>query len=145
MDALVLRDEAFRKEISSNQHNLEFLALTTRCHLVNKEGDEVTLETLRSNSIVGIYFSAHRFGPCRSFTPKLTETYNRCKDEGKAFEVIFVSSDESRAEFDEHYSMMPWCALSYDDRAMGDILSQHFNVEGKHFRVVGVIGIFKLV
>lgn len=31
--------------------------------------------------------------PCRGFTPKLIETYNKVKDSGKSFEIIFVTSD----------------------------------------------------
>ena len=44
---------------------------------------------------VGLYFSAHWCGPCRSFTPRLVEGYRERAGAGKALEgkmdIIFVS------------------------------------------------------
>ena len=48
-------------ELKAKQKNLEFLAPSESCHIVDKEGGEVTLETLQSKDVVGFYFSAlHR-------------------------------------------------------------------------------------
>ena len=44
--------------------------------LVTKAGDKATADVLGGKSAVGIYFSAHWCPPCRSFTPKLIESYN---------------------------------------------------------------------
>ena len=43
---------------------------------------------------------ACRCPPCKHFTPSLARTYQILKDEGKAFEVVFVSMDKSKAQFD---------------------------------------------
>eukprot|EP00961_Rhodomonas_salina_P254156 3434805-Rhodomonas_salina.2 len=66
--------------------------------------------------IVGIYFSAHWCGPCRSFTPKLVAMYEELKAGGKKFEVIFVSSDKDQDAFDKYFGSMPWLALPFEDR-----------------------------
>ena len=48
----------------------------------------------KSGANVGVYFSAHWCGPCRQFTPKLIEAYDKMLgDPAKPFEVIFVSGD----------------------------------------------------
>ena len=69
---------------------MEFLAPSESCHIVDKEGGEVTLETLQSKDVVGLYFSAHWCGPCRAFTPKLVQLYNECNEQGKSFEVSIM-------------------------------------------------------
>ena len=50
-----------------------------------------------------------RCPPCRSFSPKLIEFYNTCKeaDEGSV-EIVFVSSDRNAAEFEGYFEKFPW-------------------------------------
>ena len=68
-------------------------------------------------------------GPCRSFTPQLTKTYNKVNEQGKRFEIIFCSSDRSEKDFQEYFGTMPWLAMpSTDDRKKA--LSRHFDVSG---------------
>lgn len=51
---------------------------------------------LMYHQYLGIYFSAHWCGPCRSFTPLLVQYYSHRRTSGQDdFEVIFVSSDDS--------------------------------------------------
>ena len=59
---------------------------------------------------LGIYFSAHWCGPCRGFTPKLSEWYKKDLSK-KNFEIIFVSSDRDQGAFDGYLNEMPWVAL----------------------------------
>ena len=57
---------------------------------MDKEGGEVSLETLQSKDVVGLYFSALYCPPCRWFTPKLVRLYNECKEQAKSFEVSVI-------------------------------------------------------
>lgn len=82
------------------------------------------------DKVVGLYFSAHWCPPCRGFTPKLVDFYNKLKATGRNFEIVFVSSDKNQKEFDEYYSEMPWLALPYSDRDRKNALSKKFKVSG---------------
>lgn len=95
----------------------------------SKEG-EVQLEKAIEGKITGIYFSAHWCPPCRGFTPVLIDVYKKLKENGKNFEVLFVSGDRSKEEFDEYYKTMPWLALTPDDKSRNENLNEHFQVEG---------------
>jgi len=81
-------------------------------------------------AVVGIYFSAHWCPPCRGFTPKLAECHKELKDAGKKFEIVFLSSDHSEAEFTEYMAQMPWLALPYSERDLKSDLSALFEVRG---------------
>jgi nucleoredoxin len=80
--------------------------------------------------VVAIYFSAHWCGPCKAFTPRLTETYKLLQEKGKNFEVIFVSSDRDPKAFADYHATMPWLAVPFEDSARRAALSRHFEVRG---------------
>lgn len=81
--------------------------------LLGKDGEKATSE-LAGKSVIALYFSAHWCGPCRRFTPKLSEFYSKFKD-SKDFEVIFVTADRSESEFTSYYGEHPWLAVKYSD------------------------------
>jgi nucleoredoxin len=95
----------------------------------NGKDEDVSTESLKSNTAIGIYFSAHWCPPCRSFTPKLVETYNKIKAAGKKFEIIFASSDQSEDQFKEYFHEMPWLAFPFKDKRIAE-LSDLYDVEG---------------
>jgi len=97
--------------------------------LLNGKGEEVSVSTVMSGHF-GLYFSAHWCPPCKGFTPKLAETYNKLKAANKEFEIIFVSSDRSEGEFNEYFSEMPWLTLPFKERERKEQLSKMFGVEG---------------
>merc|ERR1712054_28239 len=74
--------------------------------------------------------SAHWCPPCRGFTPELVKTYNKLKEAGKPFEIIFASSDRDEASFKEYFETMPWLALPFADREKKEQLSKLFGVNG---------------
>merc|ERR1711988_156405 len=106
-----------------------FADITTNLTLVKNDGSEVPYSALQGKTI-GIYFSAHWCPPCRGFTPQLAKTYEKMKEQGKEFEIIFASSDRDEASFKEYFGEMPWLALPYSERDLKGKLSKVFNVEG---------------
>eukprot|EP00438_Fugacium_kawagutii_P025791 Skav209816 [mRNA] locus=scaffold2424:39234:39956:+ [translate_table: standard] len=85
--------------------------------LHRNDGDGLSeVNTLTLRGIVVLYFSAHWCGPCRSFTPQLRKFYERAKSDGRAVEVVFISSDHDEKSFKEYFATMPWHAIPYADR-----------------------------
>ena len=92
-----------------------------------KNDDLVSTASFAEESkIIGLYFSAHWCPPCKMFTPKLVEWYNKFKgtEKGKKLEIVFVSSDRDEDSFNEYYGEMPWHALplAHRDRKVGTVL-----------------------
>jgi len=83
--------------------------------------------------------------PCKAFTPELVKTYKKLNEEGKNFEVVFVSSDRTDEKFKEYYGTMPWLALPLKDDRI-DQLSSYFEVEGStdHGLLGGSVWLFRL-
>lgn len=98
--------------------------------LLTKDGEKPTADVVAGCDAVGVYFSAHWCGPCRRFTPELTKVYEQLRADGKKFEIIFVSSDQDQAAFDEYYGSMPWTALPYGERDTKASLSKKYKVSG---------------
>jgi len=61
------------------------------------------------------YYTASWCPPCRQFTPRLVEFYNKNKNDN--FEIILVSSDrEAKAQLDYAVSAkMPWPQIKFDE------------------------------
>ena len=63
-------------------------------------------------------------------TPLLATKYKEYLSQGKKFEIIFISSDESDTEAKEYFASMPWKMLAFSETETRDRLSEQFNVEG---------------
>jgi nucleoredoxin len=99
--------------------------------LVRKDGSEVAAKDLDGKAAVLVYFSAHWCGPCRGFTPTLSKTYEKLKEDKKDVECVFVSSDHNDEDFNTYFGSMPdWLALGFADRDRKTKLSQKFKVRG---------------
>ena len=114
------------EELKSKQKDLEFLGN----HVFDKMGASADLNSLQEKDVVGLYFSASWHGPCRGFTPQLAKLYSECKEKGKKFEIVFVSSDRNEEAFKEYFAEMPWCALSFKERELKSNLSEVYEVQG---------------
>ncbi|VFQ89936.1 unnamed protein product [Cuscuta campestris] len=104
------------------------LSSPDRDFLIRNNGDQVKIEDLKGKK-VGLYFSASWCGPCRHFTPKLTEVYNEILSKGD-FEIVFVSVDVDDNSFDGYFSKMPWTAIPFSDSVTRDRLNGLFTVSG---------------
>ncbi|XP_067650259.1 paxillin-like isoform X1 [Haliotis asinina] len=85
--------------------------------------------SILQGKVVGLYFSAHWCPPCRHFTPELLRLYEKLREDGKSFEVVFVSSDRSADSFEQYYSTMPWLALPFGDPRVHYLTTQ-FGIAG---------------
>ncbi len=85
-----------------------------RCH--DGTASAVDGTELEKKKFVALYFSAHWCGPCRKFTPRLVDYYNRVAAAHPEFEIIFVSFDRSRFGWETYVRemKMPWLAVDYD-------------------------------
>uniref|UniRef100_A0A0K0FUW9 protein-disulfide reductase n=1 Tax=Strongyloides venezuelensis TaxID=75913 RepID=A0A0K0FUW9_STRVS len=112
--------------------------LLTEVDLYRGEENEGKGTDLLKGKVVGIYFSAGWCGPCRQFTPKLKRFYEKVKQEGKNFEVIFISVDKEKDD-----------ALEYYEEKMGKWLMMDYNLEDtqalKEVCGVQTIPAFKIV
>jgi len=75
--------------------------------------------------LVGLYFSAHWCGPCRGFTPKLVTFVEMLQEEGTTLPIIFGSSDNSEAAFQDYFKSMPWLAFPHGDRRIEALKSKY--------------------
>jgi len=97
--------------------------------LLTKDGGKPTEEVLEGATAVGIYFSAQWCSPCRGFTPKLSEWYEKSlKDKG--MKIVFVSGDRDEESFKSYYSEQPWAALPYASRDLTAKLNKTYKVQG---------------
>jgi len=97
--------------------------------IVGKDGKETSANSLKENDVIGIYFSAHWCGPCRAFTPKLIEAYQKLKKDGKSIEIVFASADKDEEQYKGYYATMPWKTLPFGDKRER-ALSTTFHVRG---------------
>jgi nucleoredoxin len=124
-----------RNEVSSDPEGIRFpwrpLSLTEELgsEFLGKDGCKVGKSSF-DGKFLGIYFSAHWCPPCRGFTPKLVDYYNKRKEKGHDdFEIVFASSDRDKDQFDEYFGEMPWLAIPFQDARIA-ALSDRFDVQG---------------
>ena len=89
----------------------------------------IETSVLKTNKIVGLYFSASWSPYCQAFTPILIDFYNEINAEEKQLEIILVSRDQKKEDFEEYYSKMPWLAIPFDDPRIATFVEK-FGVKG---------------
>ncbi|OAE27735.1 hypothetical protein AXG93_4193s1350 [Marchantia polymorpha subsp. ruderalis] len=103
-----------------------------RDFVVDHDSREVKVSSLVGKT-VGLYFSSHSCPhPYRGFTPTLVVFYEQLKQQGKPFEIIFISSDDDEEAFTKYFGSMPWLALPFGEkkprRTTKPTLSKYFEV-----------------
>lgn len=85
--------------------------------LVKANRAKVSSDYLAKKDYILVYFTAHWCPPCRKFTPKLVEFYNKHAKSGN-FETILVSSDRNENDMFKYMqeAKMPWVAVPFADR-----------------------------
>jgi len=114
----------------SAQARLALQILQNKDLIQTAEGEPISGAIELTGKVVGIFFSAGWCGPCKDFLPKLVALHQRLLDQGKAFQVVYLSADNSQEEFDSHFKDMPFLALPYADRETKDILDSTLGVSG---------------
>ncbi|KAI6655621.1 Nucleoredoxin-like [Oopsacas minuta] len=97
--------------------------------LVDNKGGQYKLSEIRKDKYLALYISAHWCPPCKVFTPKLVEAYQKHQDKG--FEVIFISFDRDEESFKDYFETMPWKSANYADaNKLGPKIARRFGVKG---------------
>ena len=94
--------------------------------LTNVKGEKVDANAL-NGKIVGLYFSAHWCGPCRSFTPLLVKFRDDMVKQGKNFEVVFISFDKNETAMQGYMkdAKMQWLAVPFDSPRKNKIANKY--------------------
>lgn len=109
--------------------------------LINAKGESVDVQKHLDGKLVCLYFSAAWCGPCRSFTPKLMDFYEKNRE---FMEVVFVSRDrdeESCLKYMKSYPM-PWLAVPWEayEKDGNNLISQLYrDFKGKAVPVLAVL------
>ncbi|XP_015574530.1 probable nucleoredoxin 2 isoform X3 [Ricinus communis] len=103
-----------------------YLRLPLALHLRYKQVKVSELE----GKVIGLYFSANWYPPCRNFNQVLAGVYEQLKENGSNFEVVFVSSDENLDAFNNYRALMPWLSIPFSDLETKKALDRKFNIEG---------------
>lgn len=85
-------------------------------------------DALSGKDYVLLYFSAHWCPPCRRFTPKLIEFYNK-HSASKNFELVFCSLDNDESDYKEYISEMPWYCMPFEAKE-SQMMASKYNAEG---------------
>ncbi|EFN83931.1 nucleoredoxin [Harpegnathos saltator] len=94
-----------------------------------RDSNEPMLHEELRHCFKGVYFSAHWCPPCKAFTPQLVDTYQRIRERGHDFEVIFVSSDRSEDSYNAYTETMPWLRIPFSQEERRRKLARALDVQ----------------
>ncbi|KAK8646401.1 hypothetical protein V6N13_120190 [Hibiscus sabdariffa] len=93
------------------------------------EADQQVKISDLEGKVIGIYFSANWYPPCRNFNRVLIGVYEQLKSNGSNFEIVFVSSDEDLDAFNNYRQGMPWLSIPFSDLETKKALNRKYEVE----------------
>ncbi|KAM3710910.1 hypothetical protein ACB098_01G068500 [Castanea mollissima] len=118
----------YEEQVSSSRFS-SLLESKDRDYLLTSTGLQVKVSDLEGK-VIGLYFSANWYPPCRNFTPVLVDMYEQLKTNGSDFEIVYVSSDEDLNAFNNYHALMPWLAIPFSDLETKKTLNRKFDIEG---------------
>jgi len=86
--------------------------------------DKVPVNSLAGKT-VAIYFSGYFCPPCRQQTSAMKAFYAQAQAQGSPFEIVLISADRDKSDFDTYFGQMSWLALPYDSPRRQQIMSQY--------------------
>lgn len=111
------------------------LASNRRDFLLTPSRSQVKVSDVEGK-ILGLYFGANWYAPCRRFTQELVGIYEELRKNASDFEIVYVSSDEDMEAFDGFYGQMPWLAIPFSDLETKKALNRKYDVEGVPYLVI---------
>jgi len=97
--------------------------------LNNPKGEAVDARQVLSGKQVGLYFSSGSCPPCRDFTKRLKKCWRSVVDNGKDWEVVFVSVDRNEDEYNDYLQQLLWPGVPWRYKDIRANLKRHFRVE----------------
>ncbi|KAH0944448.1 hypothetical protein HN011_007617 [Eciton burchellii] len=94
-----------------------------------RDNNEPMLHEELRHCFKGMYFSAHWCPPCKAFTPQLVDTYQRIRERGHDFEIIFISSDRSEDSYNAYTETMPWLRIPFSQEERRRKLARALDVQ----------------
>lgn len=81
------------------------------------------------NKYVLLYFAGQWNSTCRNYGPQLNDVYKKLKQHhGDEFELLLVSSDRCKADFEQHLSELSFGAIPYEDVSCREGLTRRLKV-----------------
>lgn len=100
-------------------------------NLLTKSGYTPTRNVLGNKKRVAIVFGAQWCSACQGFTPTLTTFYSNMKQmygNNYPIEIIYVSLDKSKQEFENYYAKMPWVTIPFEQtKQVLNLFDQYFD------------------
>ncbi len=122
-DAVIAREKAADEKVMADRLRLAAISgdmlRAFDGKLVRRKGGSLepcALSELGQVQYVVLYYSASWCAPCRQFTPKLVDFYNKTKAKHPEVEIIFVSHDHNASAMEAYMNeeQMPWPAVRFD-------------------------------
>lgn len=93
------------------------------------KSDLIETSPFKTHKVVCLYFTASWCPPCQGFCPLLIDFYNDINSTEKQLEIILVSRDQSKDDFEDYYSQMPWLAIPFSDERIPS-LAEKYGIKG---------------
>ncbi|KAH1121517.1 hypothetical protein J1N35_004677 [Gossypium stocksii] len=125
------------EKISTSRFS-SLLASKDRDYLLSsttQDDQQVKISDLEGK-VIGLYFSANWYPPCRNFNKVLIGVYEQLKSNGSNFEIVFVSSDEDLSAFNSYRESMPWLSIPFSDLETKKALNRKFEIEGIPYLII---------